>query len=109
MLQSVIIYFKRVKGRGVSLFLLGNEMQLKVEVCVNTERIFFLAKNSLLYFILSLRCLKITEKVSFNIWSEASYIYILGRQKLIKNVKNGPFWRVFENLKLTVIQCYQTG
>ena len=38
------------------------------------------------------RCLKITEKVSFNIASEASYVYILSGQKLIKNAKNGPFW-----------------
>ena len=53
--------------------------------------------------------LKITEKVSFNIASEASYLYILSGQKLIKNAKNGPFWRVFENLKLAVKQCYQTG
>ena len=37
------------------------------------------------------RCLKITEKVSFNIASEASYVYILSGQKLIKNAKNGPF------------------
>ena len=43
------------------------------------------------------RCLKITEKVSFNIASEASYVYIIG-----------PFWRDFENLKLAVKQCYQT-
>ena len=55
------------------------------------------------------RCLKITEKVSFNIASEASYVYILSGQKLIKNAKNGPLWRVFENLKLAVKQCYQTG
>ena len=55
------------------------------------------------------RCLKITEKVSFNIASEASYVYILSGHKLIKNAKNGPFWRVFENLKLAVKQCYQTG
>ena len=61
-----------------------------------------------LFFCLS-RCLKITEKVSFNIASEASYVYILIGQMLIKNVKNGPFWRVFENLKLAVKQCYQTG
>ena len=43
-------------------------------------------------------CLKITEKVSFNIASEASSVYILSGQKLIKNAKNaknGPFWRVF--------------
>ena len=41
------------------------------------------------------RCLKITEKVSFNIASEASYVYNLSGQKLIKNAKNGSFWRVF--------------
>ena len=29
--------------------------------------------------------------------------------KLIENAKNGLFWRVFENLKLAVKQCYQTG
>ena len=41
------------------------------------------------------QCLKITEKVSFNIASEASYVYILSGQKLIKNATNGPFWRFF--------------
>ena len=51
----------------------------------------------------SARCLKITEKVSFN------NAHILSGQKLIKNAKNCPFWRVFENLKLAVKQCYQTG
>ena len=35
----------------------------------------------------STRCLKITEKVSFNMASEASYVYILSGQNLIKNVK----------------------
>ena len=55
------------------------------------------------------QCLKITEKVAFNIASEASYVYILSGQKFIKNAKNGQFWRVFENLKLAVKQCYQTG
>ena len=42
------------------------------------------------------RCLKITEKVAFNITSEVSYVYILSGQKFIKKAKNGPFWRVFE-------------
>ena len=37
------------------------------------------------------RCFKITEKVSFNIASEASYVYILSGQKLLKNAKNGQF------------------
>ena len=55
------------------------------------------------------QCLKITEKVAFNIASEASYVYILSGQKLIKNAKKRQFWRVFENLKLAVKQCYQTG
>ena len=41
--------------------------------------------------------------------SEASYVYILSGQKLIKNAKNDSFWRVFENLKLAVKQCYQKG
>ena len=52
------------------------------------------------------QCLKRSQK---NVASEASYVYILSGQKLIKNAKNGPFWRVFENLKLAVKQCYQTG
>ena len=33
------------------------------------------------------RCLKITEKVSFNIASEASYVYILSGQKLVQKPK----------------------
>ena len=35
--------------------------------------------------IFSTEYLKITEKISFNIASEASYVYILSGQKLIKN------------------------
>ena len=58
-------------------------------------------------FLPTARCLKITEKVSFNIKSEASYN--LSGQKLLKNAKNGPFWRVFEDLKFAAKQCYQTG
>ena len=56
----------------------------------------------------SSQCLKITEKVSFNIASEASYVFILSGQKFIKNAKNGPFWRVLEKLENAVKQCYQT-
>ena len=55
------------------------------------------------------QCLQITEKVSFNIASEPSCVYILSGQKFIKNAKDGQFWRVFENLNLAVKQCYQTG
>ena len=45
--------------------------------------------------LLSTQRLKITEKVSFNIASEASYVYILSGQKFIENAKNSQFWRVF--------------
>ena len=55
------------------------------------------------------QCLKIIEKVSFNIASEASYVYIFSGQTFIEKCHNGHFWRVFENLKLAVKQCYQTG
>ena len=41
--------------------------------------------------------LKITEKVSFNIASKASFVYILSRQKLIKNAKNG-FFAIFKRI-----------
>ena len=47
--------------------------------------------------LLQSRCLKITEKVSFNIASEASYVYVLSGQTLIKNAKNrhilASFWK----------------
>ena len=43
--------------------------------------------------------LKIAQKVAFNMASEASYVYILSGQKLIKN---DQFWRVFDNLSLAV-------
>ena len=49
---------------------------------------------------LKAQCLKITEKVSFNIASEASYVYILSEQKFIKNAKNRQFG------KLRIKQCY---
>ena len=48
------------------------------------------------------RCMKITEKVPFNIASDASYVYILSGQKFIKNAQNA-------NMKLALNQCYQTG
>ena len=35
--------------------------------------------------------MKITEKVSFNIASEASYVYNKSGQKFIKNAKNSQF------------------
>ena len=36
--------------------------------------------------------LKSTEKVSFNIASEANYVSILSGQKFIRNAKIGQFW-----------------
>ena len=49
---------------------------------------------------------KSQKKISFNIASEASYVYILSGQKLIKKAKNRPFGRVFENPKLNPIFIY---
>jgi len=50
----------------------------------------------------------VSMSVSFNIASAASYIYNLSGQKLIKDAKN-DLESFFENLKLVVKQCYQTG
>ena len=46
--------------------------------------------------------MKITEKVSFNIASEASNVHILSGQKLIENAKNCRFWRFLKNLKFAL-------
>ena len=40
------------------------------------------------------QCLKITRKIAFNIASETSYVYMFN---CIENVKNGQFWRLFED------------
>ena len=55
------------------------------------------ARRPLCKKMLTLR-LKITEKVSFNIASEASYVYILSGQKLINNAKCSiltSFWQTW--------------
>ena len=44
-------------------------------------------KKLMLLLSSSPQCLKITEKVAFNIASEASYVYILSGQKFIKMPK----------------------
>ena len=46
--------------------------------------------------------MKITEKVSFNITSEASYVYILSWQKLIRNAKNAQFENVKKKIGIFV-------
>ena len=46
------------------------------------------------------QCLKITEKVAFNIASDASYVYNLSGQKLIKNAKNSQFGEFLKILSL---------
>ena len=67
------------------------------------------AKPKYFLFLLILlfgQLLKVFENVLFNIASEASYIYILSGQKFTKNATKMVD---FENLKLMVKQCYQTG
>ena len=46
------------------------------------------------------------KNVAFKIGSEASYVYILSGQKLMKNARKSLFWRFFKKLKLAVKQCY---
>ena len=45
--------------------------------------------------LVTAQCWKISQKVAFNIASEASYALHFEWTKV-----NGPFWRVFENLKI---------
>ena len=47
----------------------------------------------------SSQCLKIAQKVAFNMASVASYVYIFSGQKFIKNIKNSSFWRFFKNFQ----------
>ena len=58
------------------------------------------------------QCLKIIEKVAFNITSKASYVYILSGQKFIKNTKKWSIlasflktWSLVENVKIEKIRC----
>ena len=55
------------------------------------------------------QCLKIPEKVSFNMASEASYFYILSRQMFIKNAKNRQYGKILKTCSLRSKKCYQTG
>ena len=48
------------------------------------------------------------RKISLNIASEASYIYILSGQDWIRNAKNHQSWRDFENLKWNILGNFQT-
>ena len=104
--------FRAKKGTKIQTFW----TKRKVKECVESYKIVPFFQNLSFPFIfetksfpIDAQCLKITEKVSFNIASEASYVYILSGHKLIKSAKNCPFWRAFENLQLAVKQCYQTG
>ena len=43
---------------------------------------------------------KTTEKVAFNIASEANYVYSLSGQKFIEMAINGQFWQVLKTQRL---------
>ena len=47
-----------------------------------------------------IQCLKITEKVAFNIASEASYVYGLSGQKFIENAKHSHFGKFMKTWSL---------
>ena len=42
------------------------------------------------------------------VWKSHKKSHSTSRVNILSE-KNGPFWRIFENLKLAVKQCYQTG
>ena len=96
-------YLQHIQSYMPSSKIQFNQIRIFAPKKISNEQLFsyWLSK------IKKAQCLKITEKVASNIASEASYVYILSGQKFIKNAKNGQFWRVFENLKLAVKQCYQ--
>ena len=105
-------YFKKYEGQWNLIHCcLKWPFSFHIEVVAHTSCLGSLnhSKWLLIYESNCARCLKITEKVSFKITSEASHVCIWSRQKLIKSAKNCSFWRVFENMKLAVKQCYQTG
>ena len=54
------------------------------------------------------QCLKTTEKVALKTLRAKRATFTF-RQKLIKKAKNSQFQQVFENLKISVQQRYQTG
>ena len=55
------------------------------------------------------RCLKITKSIIQHCERSELRLHFEWTKVYFKNAKNGPFWRVFENLMLAVKQCYQTG
>ena len=59
--------------------------------------------------IVSLLCLKITEKVSLNIASEVGNVLHFECFEWKKFIENANQWWVLENLKRVVKQCYQIG
>ena len=76
---------------------INNESGGRAHLCFFCRRAFhsLLRLNESLKRTKGTQCLKIIEKVAFNIASEASYVYNLSRQKLRRKAKNGPFWRDF--------------
>ena len=75
-------------------------------IAVTIEKLIFLLNRWRIYYIVkgtTSQCLKIKIKVSFNITSGASYVYIeWTKVKMAKMVH-------FKNMKLAVKLCYQTG
>ena len=61
-----------------------------LEYCIIALLLLLLLEKIWSYLLLA-RCLKITEKVSFNIVSAANYVYILSGQKFLRNAKNDQF------------------
>ena len=83
----------------------GHQLVPEIKTGIFSVSSIFDTKSLLYIFWQKLRCLKITEKVSFNNEVEANYVYILSRQKFIKNAKNCQFG---EFLKCDFFVDFQT-
>ena len=93
LLSTVVV---RKKATGFQAQLLGPGAQLRIiPTPPGTATVLLLDYQAKEHQRQS-RCLKITEKVSFNIASGVSYIYFLG-QKFIENVKNSQFGEFLKN------------
>ena len=76
-----------------------------IEQDIKRER----ARQAAVSFLTFTQCLKITEKVSSNIASEASYVFILSGQTFIKKWQNEPSFRKPEAYRQTVIPDRSTN
>ena len=86
--QRICWLYKKIESEIVVTFWLTCSQSCNVVTLHKRQTTFSKLDIAFLSSLPTSRCLKITEKVSFNIASEVSYVYILIGQKLILAI----FW-----------------